>query len=252
MARMTATGTELFKGRHFDQQVIILCVRWYLSYKLSSRDLVDMIGERGIELAHTTILRWVQRYVPEFEKRWSRHARSVGGSWRCDETYVKVKGRWTYLYRAVDKQGRTVDFLLTAKRDVAAAKRFFQKAMNGNGTPRVITLDAYAASHRAVRELKAEGKMPKRVRVRSSKYLNNGIEQDHRRVNNGSDRCWALSASIQRQSPSAVLNSHRKSGSTNSRSESCPAGRRQFRQSGRLWLLHNHSAAIFRRDFRRR
>ena len=124
----------------------------------------------------------VQRYVPEFEKRWSRYARLVGGSWRCDETYINVKGRWTYLYRAVDKQGRTVDFLLTAKRDVAAAKRFFQKAMNGNGTPRVITLDAYAASHRAVRELKAEGKMPKRVRVRSSKYLNNGIEQDHRRV----------------------------------------------------------------------
>ena len=179
---MTATGTELFKGRHFNQQVIIQCVRWYLSYKLSSRDLVDMMGERGIELAHTTILRWVQRYVPEFEKRWSRYARSVGGSWRCDETYVKVKGRWTYLYRAVDKQGRTVDFLLTAKRDVAAAKRFFQKAMNGNGTPRVITLDAYAASHRAVRELKGEGKMPKRVRVRSSKYLNNGIEQDHRHV----------------------------------------------------------------------
>ena len=130
----------------------------------------------------TRFLRWVQRYVPEFEKRWSRYVRTVGGSWRCDETYIKVKGRWTYLYRAVDKQGRTVDFLLTAKRDVAAAKRFFQKAMNANGAPRVITLDAYAASHRAVRELKAEGKMPKRVRVRSSKYLNNGIEQDHRRV----------------------------------------------------------------------
>ena len=128
---MTAADTNLFKGRHFDQQVIILCVRWYLSYKLSSRDLVNMMGERGIELSHTTILRWVQRYVPEFEKRWSRYARSVSGSWRCDETYIKVKGRWTYLYRAVDKQGRTVDFLLTAKRDVAAAKRFFQKAMNG-------------------------------------------------------------------------------------------------------------------------
>ena len=98
---MTAE-TDLFKGRHFDQQVIILCVRWYLSYKLSSRDLVNMIGERGIELAHTTILRWVQRYIPEFEKRWSRYARSVGGSWRCDETY----SRWTYLYRAVDKQVR--------------------------------------------------------------------------------------------------------------------------------------------------
>src|SRR3982751_6490575 len=105
---MTAAETDLFKGRHFDQQVIILCVRWYLSYKLSSRDLVDMMGERGIELAHTTILRWVQRYVPELEKRWSRYARLVGGSWRCDETYINVKGRWTYLYRAVDKQGRTV------------------------------------------------------------------------------------------------------------------------------------------------
>ena len=101
---MKPADTDLFKGRHFDRQVIILCVRWYLGYKLSSRDLVEMMGERGIELAHTTILRWVQRYVPEFEKRWSRYARAVGGSWRCDETYIKVNGRWTYLYRAVDKQ----------------------------------------------------------------------------------------------------------------------------------------------------
>lgn len=100
-------------------------------------------------------------------KRWHRYAQAVGGSWRCDETYIKVKGRWTYLYRAVDKQGRSVDCLLTAKRDVAAAKRFFQKATNGNGTPRVITLDAYAATHRALRELKAAGKTPKRVRGRS-------------------------------------------------------------------------------------
>src|SRR3954463_3567503 len=173
---------ELFKGLHFDHEVVILCVRWYLSYKLSSRDLVNMMGERSVELAHTTILRWVQRYVPEFEKRWNRYARTVGGSWRCDETYIKVNGRWTYLYRAVDKQGRTVDFRLSARRDVAAVKAFFRKAMKHNGTPRVITLDAYAASHRAVRELKAGGKMPKRVRVRSSKFLNNGVEQDHRRV----------------------------------------------------------------------
>jgi transposase-like protein len=93
-----------------------------------------------------------------------------------------VNGRWTYLYRAVDKQGRTVDFRLSERRDVAAAKAFFRKAMKHNGTPRVITLDAYAASHRAVRELKADGKMPKRVHVRSSKFLNNGVEQDHRRV----------------------------------------------------------------------
>ena len=180
---MTAPGTELFKGRHFDREVIILCVRWYVSYKLSSRELVEMMGERGLELAHTTILRWVQRYVPEFEKRWNRYARSVGGSWRCDETYIKVNGRWTYLYRAVDKQGRTVDFRLSERRAVAAAKAFFRKAMKHNGNPRVITLDAYAASHRAVADLKAEGKMPKRVRVRSSNHnLNNGIEQDHRRV----------------------------------------------------------------------
>src|SRR5207302_10563980 len=124
---MTAAETDLFKGRHFDQQVIILCVRWYLSYKLSSRDLVDMMGERGIELAHPTILRWVQRYVPEFEKRWSRYARPVNGSWRCDETYIKVKGRWTYLYRAVDKFGQTVEFLLSERRDVCS-KRLDTKA----------------------------------------------------------------------------------------------------------------------------
>jgi transposase-like protein len=184
MAGMPALlpSPDLFKGRHFDREIVILCVRWYLSYKLSSRDLVEMMGERGIALAHTTILRWVQRYVPEFEKRWSRFARSVGGSWRCDETYIKVNGLWTYLYRAVDKEGRTVDFRLSECRDVAAAKAFFRNAMQRNGMPRVITLDRYAASHRAIAELKAEGKMPRRVRVRSSKYLNNGIEQDHRRV----------------------------------------------------------------------
>ena len=160
----------------------MLCVRWYLSFKLSSRDLVEIMSERRIALAHTTILRWVQRYVPEFEKLWNRYARSFGGSWRCDETYMKVKGRWIYLYRAVDKQGRTVDFLLSEKRDVGAAKRFFSKAMKNNGAPRVITLDAYAASHRAVAEMKSARTMPRRVGVRSNKYLNNVIEQDHRRI----------------------------------------------------------------------
>ena len=99
------SAQDLFKGRHFDQEIIILCVRWYLAFKLSSRDLVQMMAERGILLAHTTILRWVQRYVPDFEKRWQAYARPVGDSWRVDETYIKVKGQWVYLYRAVDKAG---------------------------------------------------------------------------------------------------------------------------------------------------
>jgi transposase-like protein len=107
---------ELFKGQHFDQEIIVLCVRWYLTFKLSSRDLVQMMVERGITLTHTTILRCVQHYVPEFEKRWSRYARPVGDSWRADETYLKIRGQWVYLYRAVDKQGRTVDFLLSKRR----------------------------------------------------------------------------------------------------------------------------------------
>ena len=162
------SAQDLFKGRHFDQEIIVLCIRWYLTFKLSSRDLVRMMAERGIALAHTTILRWVQRYVPEFEKRWSHYARPVGDSWRVDETYIKVRGQWVYLYRAVDKQGHTVDFLLSKRRDVVAAKRFFSRATKQYGAPRVITLDGYAASHRAV--------------VRSCKYLNNVIEQDHRRI----------------------------------------------------------------------
>src|SRR5207248_3518374 len=141
-----------------------------------------MMAERGIVLVHTTILRWVQRYVPEFEKRWNRYARPVGDSWRVDETYIKIKGQWVYLYRAVDKAGRTVDFLLSKRRDMDAAKRFFSRATRQYGAPRVITLDGYAASHRAVAKQKAAGTLPSRVRIRSSKYLNNVIEQDHRRI----------------------------------------------------------------------
>jgi transposase-like protein len=173
---------ELFRGRHFDQGIVILCVRWYLRFELSYRDLVAMMGERGIEIAHTTILRWVQYYTPEFEKRWNRYARTVGGSWRMDETYVRVKGEWMYLYRAVDKVGKTVDFYLSRKRDVHAAKAFLRQAIRSQRIPTKITLDAYAASHRAVNELKESGELPKRVRVRTSKYLNNRIEQDHRRI----------------------------------------------------------------------
>jgi transposase-like protein len=177
------TIDELFKGCHFEHEIIILCVRWYLRYKLSSRDLTEMMAERGLKLSHTTILRWVQRFVPEFEKRWNRYAAGAGSAWRVDETYVKIKGQWVYLYRAVDREGRTVDFRLSSRRNVAAAKAFLRKACRSQRVPpSSITLDGYAASHRAVREMQAQGELPHDARLRSSKYLNNIIEQDHRNV----------------------------------------------------------------------
>jgi transposase-like protein len=148
MGKLKAVA-ELFEGRHFDRAVIILCVRWYLRFKLSLRDLAEMMAERGVSMAHTTIMRWVQRYAPEFEKRWRRFARAVRRSCRVDETCIKIRGEWCYLYRAVDRTGRTVDFRLSPRRDVAAAKAFFRKAIKSHQRyPRTITLDGYAASHR--------------------------------------------------------------------------------------------------------
>jgi len=172
----------LFKGRHFNHMLIIQAVRWYITYKLSYRDVCDLMAERGVALVHTTIMRWVQRFVPVFEKKWKKYARPVGSSWRVDETYIKLKGKWHYLYRAVDKQGRTVDFLLSKHRDKVAAIRFFRKAIGNHQAPEKITLDGYEATHRAVAELKSEGVLPTQTEVRTSKYLNNVIEQDHRRI----------------------------------------------------------------------
>src|SRR3981081_1694587 len=138
---------ELFKGRHFDRDVVILCVRWYLRFKLSLRDLVEMMVERGLSMAHTTIMRWVQRYAPEFEKRWRRFARVVGRSWRVDETYVKIRGKWCYLYRAVDRAGRTVDFRLSARRNVARSKALFRKAIR---RPTALPADHHAGRLRCI------------------------------------------------------------------------------------------------------
>src|SRR5215470_16401508 len=135
MIQLGDVAKTLFKRRHFDGEIIILCVRWYITYKLSYRDLRAMMAERGIEVTHTTIMRWVQRYVPEFEKRWQRFARSVGNSWRIDETYIKLKGKWIYLYRRVDKEGQTFDFFLSELRDIAAAKQFLQEAIKKRGVP---------------------------------------------------------------------------------------------------------------------
>jgi transposase-like protein len=121
MTRLSSEKPELFKGRHFNHLLIIQAVRWYVTYKLSYGDVCDLMAERGVSVVHTTVLRWVQRFVPAFEKKWKNYARPVGSSWRVDETYIKVNGQWRYLYRAVDKQGQTVDFLLSKNRDKAAA-----------------------------------------------------------------------------------------------------------------------------------
>ena len=137
--------SSLFKRRLFDPSIIVLCVRWYITYKLSYRDLRDMMAERGIVLAHTTILRWVLRYVSEFEKKWNHFAHPVGASWGVDETYMRVRVEWKYLYRAVDKQGYTVLFLLSERRDIAAAKRFFTRAIERQRAPEKITVDGWEA-----------------------------------------------------------------------------------------------------------
>jgi transposase-like protein len=171
-----------FKWRHFEGQIILLCVRWYLRYCLSYRDLEEMMAERGLQVDHTTIYRWVQQYAPELEKRCKPHLKQTNDSWRVDETYIKVKGQWLYLYRAVDSAGNTLEFLLSEHRDAQAAKRFFTKVLGASHTtiPRVINVDRNPAYPKAVDELKAEGQLPQGCQLRLIKYLNNVIEQDHR------------------------------------------------------------------------
>ena len=175
-----------FKGRQFTAEVILWAVRWYLMFPISYRDLELMLADRGVIIAHTTIFRWIQAYAAELEKQIRPHLRPSNGSWRVDETYVKVKvkGRWTYLYRAVDSCGQTIDFLLSARRDAAAAKRFFRKALGQPHTviPHTITVDKNPAYPRAVAELKEDGELWRGSRLRQVKYLNNIVEQDHRRI----------------------------------------------------------------------
>ena len=174
----------IYRRRRFDSDVIELCVRWYLTYRLSYRDLVAMMADRGIAVTHTTIMRWVFRYVPEYERRWSRFARPVGTSWRMDETAVSIKGRPHYVYRAVDKAGKSVHSMLSDVRSVRAAQAFFQRSVNvaGTGWPSKINLDKYPASHRALKLLGEEDTRWRSVRVRDRRYLNNVIEQDHRAI----------------------------------------------------------------------
>ncbi len=169
-----------FKGSHFERDVILWCVRWYVAYPISYRQLEEMMEERGVEVDHSTLNRWVVKYVPLLDQQFRPRKRPVGSSWRMDETYVKVKGRWKYLYRAVDKTGGTVDFLLTAKRDRKAALRFLRKAIGQHGIPEKITIDKSGANTAALESYNAEHEAD--IEIRQIKYLNNIVEQDHRSV----------------------------------------------------------------------
>ena len=171
-----------FKWRHFKPEIILLTVRWYLRYSLSYRDLEEMMSERGLSVDHTTIFRWVQQYAPEIDKRSRPYLKQTNDSWRVDETYVKVRGKWMYLYRAVDSNGQTLDFLLNQTRSSRAAKRFFRKVLGRPNitAPRVINVDKNAAYIRAVNDLKTEKLLSETCKRRPTKYMNNIVEQDHR------------------------------------------------------------------------
>jgi putative transposase len=169
-----------FKGAHFEAAVILVCVRWYLAYPLSYRHIEEMMQERGVEVDHSTLHRWVLKYTPQLEREFRKRKRPVGKSWRMDETYIRVKGQWKYLYRAVDKQGQTIDFLLTAHRDRKAAQRFLRKAIRSHGVPEKVTIDQSGANTAAIESYNAE--QATAIELRQVKYLNNVVEQDHRAV----------------------------------------------------------------------
>src|SRR5271157_1298514 len=158
----------LFKWRQFEPEMILLAVGWYLRFSLSYRDVEELLAERGLSVDHVTVWRWVQRYAPELDRRLRKRLKATNDSWRVDETYVRVKGKWVYLYRALDSTGATIDFLLSAKRDAAAAERFLTKALGGENhpAPRVINTDKHAAYPPAIVELKAEEALEENCRHR--------------------------------------------------------------------------------------
>src|SRR6476469_4575304 len=169
-----------FKGAHFPPEIILMGVRWYVAYPLSTRHVEELMEERGVEVDHATIQRWVIKYSPPLEEAFHHRKRPVWVSWRMDETYIKVKGEWRYLYRAVDKHGQTIDFLLTEQRDEQAAKRFLTKAIRRHGVPEKITIDGSAANEAAIMGYHAEHGTA--IEIREIKYLNNIVEQDQRGV----------------------------------------------------------------------
>jgi putative transposase len=169
-----------FKGAHFPPEIILMGVRWYLAYPLSTRHVEELMLERGVHVDHSTVNRWVIKYSPQLEEAFHRRKRPVWVSWRMDETYIKVKGVWRYLYRAVDKYGETIDFLLTEHRDKEAALRFLKKAIRRHGVPETITIDGSDANEAAIKRYNEEHGT--HIAIRQVKYLNNMVEQDHRAV----------------------------------------------------------------------
>ncbi|WP_139812753.1 IS6 family transposase [Ensifer aridi] len=178
----------MFKGRQFDQSVILLCMRWYLAYNFSPRDFEEMMAERGVRVDHTTIHRWTGRFSPLLLERFNQRKRSVTGKWHVEETYIKVRGQWMYLYRAIDNIGDTVEFWFSKQRDLPAAKRFFRKALERHGRPDRVVIDGSQTNHEAIvscdtnRLQDRARRRLKPIRTRGSQCLNNRIEQDHRRI----------------------------------------------------------------------
>ena len=184
MLLLASSVCGLFKWRQFEPEVILLAVGWYLRFSLSYRDVEELLAERGLHADHVTVWRWIQRYAPEMERRLRSRLKPTNDSWRVDETYIRVKGKWVYLYRAVDSTGATIDFLLSAKRDAAAAERFLAKALGGENhpAPRVINTDKHAGYPPAIVRLKSVGTLEENCRHRPVQYLNNVLEQDHRPI----------------------------------------------------------------------
>jgi transposase-like protein len=172
MLLLDSSVCGLFKWRQFEPEVILLAIGWYLRFSLSYRDVEELLAERGLSVDHVTVWRWVQRYAPELERRLRRHLKPTNDSWRVDETYVRVKGKWVYLYRAVDSSGATIDFLLSAKRDAATAQRFLTKALGGQNhpEPRVINSDKHAAYPPAIAVLHAAGDLADNCQHRPVQY----------------------------------------------------------------------------------
>src|SRR5829696_8522864 len=169
-----------FKGSQFEREIILWRVRWYVAYPISYRQLEEMMGERGVTVDHSTLNRWVIKYAPEVEKAFRRRQRPVGRSWRLDETYVKIKGTWAYLYRAVDTEGQTIDFLLTPQRDRDAAAAFLHKAIRTQGLPEKITIDQRGSNTAAIMLYNRTHQTA--MVMRHAKYVHNLVEQAHRAV----------------------------------------------------------------------